>query len=108
MLKKVEERLAQWYIEKQNNKNHWLSPLDFAVDINELLNEVDKEIELKGKDKVVKMWKLLKQEHISNVYKWSIENKRVEMVLKIENDVVKTLTEDGAPLDIAFISKGLK
>ena len=108
MLKKIEQGLAQWYLDYQKEDKKWTTPLEFAVEQNELLQDIDKEIEINGSDKVKKMWGLLKQQHLSNVYKWGLDNKRTDIVLKIENDNIKTLMEDGAPLDIMFISKGVK
>ena len=107
MLEKIEQGLATWYL-NHTKENKWITPLDFAVSINEVLSDIEKEIEQNGSDKVKHMWSLLKQKHVSKVYKWGLDNKRTDIVLKIENDNIKTLTEDGAPLDIMFISKGVK
>ena len=106
MLDRIEKGLAQWYIENKENPK-WVRPIDFAVSVNEVLSDIEKEIEQNGSDKVKKLWSLLKQQHISKMFDWALENKRVEMVLKIENDIIKTLTEDGAPLDVMFVSKGI-
>ena len=84
------------------------SPLEFAVRISERLKDIEKVIATTDDEAVVKLWDLLKQRHILNTYNWAKQNNKTDMVLKIENDVIKTLTDDGAELEIMFVSKGVK
>jgi hypothetical protein len=59
-------------------------------------------------EELIKKWTLLKEKHIKEVYRWAKEKGKENMVLKIENDVIKTLTEDGAELDVKFILNGVE